>query len=224
MSTNTTISNMGPTKEFTLIVAATNRMGVGKGGGLPWTGLRKEMAYFARVTKRASPGKTNAVVMGRKTWESIPPKFRPLASRANYMISRTQSNASDVELGPDAHATTSLTDALQQLESRTQSEDTNSDNEKEVDRVFIIGGGQIYKAALELKQAKRILLTRILQDFDCDTYFPVELKEDGTGSGWIRKDTQALREWTGEGEDVEGIKEEGGVKYIFEMWERVEES
>ncbi|KAA8563759.1 hypothetical protein EYC84_011777 [Monilinia fructicola] len=162
---------MGPTKEFTLIVAATNRMGVGKGGGLPWTGLRKEMAYFARVTKRASPGKTNAVVMGRKTWESIPPKFRPLASRANYMISRTQSNASDVELGPDAHATTSLTDALQQLESRTQSEDTNSDNEKEVDRVFIIGGGQIYKAALELKQAKRILLTRILQDFDCDTYF-----------------------------------------------------
>lgn len=140
------------------------------------------------------------------------------------MISRTQSNASDVELGPDAHATTSLTDALQQLESRTQSEDTNSDNEKEVDRVFIIGGGQIYKAALELKQAKRILLTRILQDFDCDTYFPVELKEDGTGSGWIRKDTQALREWTGEGEDVEGIKEEGGVKYIFEMWERVEES
>ncbi|KAB8291715.1 hypothetical protein EYC80_006513 [Monilinia laxa] len=225
MSTDTTISNMGPTKEFTLIVAATNKMGVGKGGGLPWTGLRKEMAYFARVTKRAGPGKTNAVVMGRKTWESIPPKFRPLASRANYMISRTQSsNASGVELGPDAHATTSLTDALQQLESRTQSKDANSGDEKEVDRVFIIGGGQIYKAALELKQAKRILLTRILQDFDCDTYFPVELKEDGTGNGWTRKDTQALREWTGEGEDVEGIKEEGGVKYIFEMWERVEES
>ncbi|QSZ37699.1 hypothetical protein DSL72_008798 [Monilinia vaccinii-corymbosi] len=217
---------MAPTKEFTLIVAATNKMGVGKGGGLPWTGLRKEMAYFARVTKRAGPGKTNAVVMGRKTWESIPSKFRPLASRANYMISRTQSssNPSDVELGPDAHATTSLTDTLQQLGSRNQSADTNNDNEREIDRVFIIGGGQIYKAALELKEAKRILLTRILQDFDCDTYFPVELREDGTGEGWARRDTQALREWTGEGEDVEGVKEEAGVKYIFEMWEKVEGS
>ncbi|APA15194.1 hypothetical protein SS1G_08803 [Sclerotinia sclerotiorum 1980 UF-70] len=215
---------MAPIKEFTLIVAATNKMGVGKGGGLPWTGLRKEMAYFARVTKRAGPGKTNAVVMGRKTWESIPPKFRPLANRANYMISRTQtSNSPEVDLGPDAHSATSLTDALEKLGSRAQS-NTNHEDEKEIDRVFIIGGGQIYKASLELKEAKRILLTRILEDFECDTYFPVELKEDGTGKGWRRTDTQALREWTGEGEEVENIKEEAGVKYIFEMWEKVEES
>lgn len=55
MSTDSTTSTMAPIKEFTLIVAATNKMGVGKGGGLPWTGLRKEMAYFARVTKRAGP-------------------------------------------------------------------------------------------------------------------------------------------------------------------------
>ncbi|KAJ8068223.1 hypothetical protein OCU04_003791 [Sclerotinia nivalis] len=214
---------MAPIKEFTLIVAATNKMGVGKGGGLPWTGLRKEMAYFARVTKRAGPGKTNAVVMGRKTWESIPPKFRPLANRTNYMISQTQtSNSSKVDLGSDAHSATSLTDALEKLGSRAQT-NTNKD-EKEIDRVFIIGGGQIYKASLELKEAKRILLTRILEDFECDTYFPVELKEDGTGQGWRRTDTQTLREWTGEGEEVEGIKEEAGVKYIFEMWERVEES
>ncbi|KAF5871266.1 putative dihydrofolate reductase protein [Botrytis fragariae] len=224
MSTNSNISAMAPIKEFTLIVAATNKMGVGKGGGLPWTGLRKEMAYFARVTKRAGPGKTNAVVMGRKTWESIPPKFRPLANRANYMISRAQiSDSSDVDLGPDAHAATSLTNALEKLGSRSQAKDSNSDDEKEIDRVFIIGGGQIYKASLELKEAKRILLTRIMDDFECDTYFPVQLNEDGTGNGWRRTDTQALREWTGEGEAVEGVKEEGGVKYIFEMWEKVEE-
>jgi len=43
-------------REFTLIVAATNNMGIGRAGTLPWTGLKKEMAYFARVTKRASPG------------------------------------------------------------------------------------------------------------------------------------------------------------------------
>jgi hypothetical protein len=43
-------------RELTLIVAATSRMGIGRGSSLPWTGLKKEMAYFARVTKRASPG------------------------------------------------------------------------------------------------------------------------------------------------------------------------
>jgi dihydrofolate reductase len=49
--------NMPPTpRELTLIVAATNKMGIGLGGTLPWTGLKNEMAYFARVTKRASPG------------------------------------------------------------------------------------------------------------------------------------------------------------------------
>ena len=41
-------------RELTLIVAATNKMGIGRGGTLPWTGLKKEMAYFARVTKRAN--------------------------------------------------------------------------------------------------------------------------------------------------------------------------
>jgi hypothetical protein len=49
--------NMSPIpRELTLIVAATNKMGIGLGGILPWTGLKSEMAYFARVTKRASPG------------------------------------------------------------------------------------------------------------------------------------------------------------------------
>jgi methyl coenzyme M reductase subunit C len=49
--------NMPPIpRELTLIVAATNKMGIGLGGILPWTGLKSEMAYFARVTKRASPG------------------------------------------------------------------------------------------------------------------------------------------------------------------------
>ncbi|PSS28411.1 hypothetical protein M430DRAFT_32791 [Amorphotheca resinae ATCC 22711] len=47
--------NMSP-RDLTLIVAATNSMGIGRSGTLPWTGLRNEMAYFARVTKRANAG------------------------------------------------------------------------------------------------------------------------------------------------------------------------
>lgn len=50
-----TDSNMPPL-ELTVIVAATSKMGIGRGGTLPWTGLKKEMSYFARVTKRANLG------------------------------------------------------------------------------------------------------------------------------------------------------------------------
>ena len=46
---------MSPPVELTLVVAATRAMGIGAKGTLPWTGLRKEMAYFARVTKRLPP-------------------------------------------------------------------------------------------------------------------------------------------------------------------------
>ncbi|KPM34062.1 hypothetical protein AK830_g12506, partial [Neonectria ditissima] len=71
--------------ELTLIVAATRTMGIGANGGMPWTGLRKEMQYFARVTTRLPPQApstaVNAVIMGRKTWDSIPAKFRPLKDR-----------------------------------------------------------------------------------------------------------------------------------------------
>jgi hypothetical protein len=48
-------STMSP-RDLTVIVAATSKMGIGRGQTLPWTGLKQEMAYFARVTKRTSPG------------------------------------------------------------------------------------------------------------------------------------------------------------------------
>jgi len=74
---------------LTLIVAATSTNGIGKGGQLPWR-LPKEMAYFAKVTSAAPEGKTNAVIMGRNTWESIPPKFKPLQRRTNIVLSRNK--------------------------------------------------------------------------------------------------------------------------------------
>ena len=71
-----------------LIVAACEGLGIGLNGSLPWK-LKGEMKYFARMTKTTrDPDKTNAVVMGRKTWESIPEKFRPLSGRLNVVISR----------------------------------------------------------------------------------------------------------------------------------------
>jgi dihydrofolate reductase len=77
----------------TLIVAATTANGIGIVEGatakLPWR-LPKEMAYFARVTTAAPLGKQNAVVMGRRTWQSIPLRFRPLNHRLNVILSRNE--------------------------------------------------------------------------------------------------------------------------------------
>ncbi|POR33494.1 Uncharacterized protein TPAR_06305, partial [Tolypocladium paradoxum] len=83
--------------ELTLIVAATRSMGIGARGAMPWNGLSREMQYFARVTTRlppqSPPGAVNAVIMGRKTWDSIPPRFRPLKDRLNIVITRSAAAA-----------------------------------------------------------------------------------------------------------------------------------
>jgi dihydrofolate reductase len=210
-------STMTP-RELTLIVAATSKMGIGRGGTLPWTGLKKEMAYFARVTKRASPGvgpsfklglsilialqSRNAVIMGRKTWESIPPKFRPLRDRTNVVITRATG------LNAEGGFLVGSVEGAVEAVAKTGAQ-----------RAFIIGGAQIYKAALERKEAKRILLTRVLSDFECDTFFPVQLDETGKTGGWERKSKEELDRWTGE-QVPEGVQEENGTRYVFEMWEK----
>ena len=205
-----------PPLELTLILAATRTMGIGLNGGLPWTGLKKEMAYFARVTKRvpssSSPSPLiNAVIMGRKTWDSIPPKFRPLKGRLNIVISRsaqipTTTTEQDVVMAP------SLEHALSYLGGRRDGEGVG------IGKVFVIGGGEIYGAALKLKETRRILVTRVLSEFECDTFFPLVLGGEG-GEEWKRSGKEGMDEWVGE-EVPGGVQEEGGTEYEFQMWER----
>lgn len=76
---------------LTLIVAATPSNAIGRNSTLPWR-LSQEMAYFARITKgEEGSSKRNAVIMGRKSWEGIPAKFRPLPGRTNIVVSRQAS-------------------------------------------------------------------------------------------------------------------------------------
>ncbi|KAK2625962.1 hypothetical protein QTJ16_005274 [Diplocarpon rosae] len=194
-------------QDLTLIVAATNKMGIGRAGILPWTGLKKEIAYFTRVTKRSDPGRPNAVLMGRKTWESIPPRFRPLKDRKNVVITRQDP---DVVAKGDQVVAGSLDQAIASLRAQPEVHS----------RLFVIGGAQIYKASIEAKKARRILLTRILDDFECDTFFPITLGEDGTADGWKRKSKEDLDQWAGE-KLPEGVQEENSTRYVFEMWERI---
>ena len=75
-------------RPFQIVVATTLERGIGLDGGMPWN-LPKDMKYFKEITiKTRDSSKRNAVIMGRKTWDSIPAKFRPLANRANIIISR----------------------------------------------------------------------------------------------------------------------------------------
>ncbi|BFZ62581.1 hypothetical protein YB2330_003682 [Saitoella coloradoensis] len=205
---------MSPSKPISLthIVAATSSsLGIGKSGGLPWR-LRKEMAYFAKITTAvpaspSQPSAMNAVIMGRKCWESIPPKFRPLKGRVNVVISR----AERMELGEVEHAyhVRSLPAALELLRKL----------ETPLHHVFVIGGAQIYDAAMALPESKRILFTAIENEFECDTFFTPDFRKEG--SGWEKKTQEELEQWVGV-EIEKGAVNEGDVKYEYQMWERIQ--
>ncbi|KAK0659610.1 Dihydrofolate reductase [Lasiodiplodia hormozganensis] len=200
---------------LTLIVAATPSLGIGKNGTLPWPQLKKEMGYFARVTKRVVSGTAatpatsasplaattrNAVIMGRKTWESIPPRFRPLKDRVNVVVSRTPAKIPGIP-PPPASTAASTTAAGEQGDDPATTPIAASSLPEALEklgllqkrgvlgRVFVIGGAQLYEAALRLEEARYVLLTRVWREYDCDTVFPVDVvgPEGKGGSGWVRR-------------------------------------
>lgn len=195
---------MSSPQTLTLIVAATSpALGIGRAGQLPWR-LKSELAYFARVTKRAPAGARNAVIMGRKTWFSIPPRFRPLPDRLNVVLSRDAS----VDLGSgEALTATSVEEALARLKEAG-----------DVARVFVIGGAEVYRAALEHGAAKEVLLTRIYSEFEVDTWFPIRLGEEEK-EGWRKEGVEELRRFVGE-EVPEGVQREGEVEFEYELWRK----
>ena len=136
------------------LIAAVARNGViGKDNQLLWH-LPGDMRHF-RETTRGKP-----VIMGRKTWESLPEAFRPLPGRHNIVVSRDPAyQASGATLAG------SLADALRQAEAKTNAEE-----------LFIIGGAELYRQALPL--ADRLYLTEIEQDFDGDVFFPEVQPQD----------------------------------------------
>ena len=219
-----------PSPTLTLIVAATHPdMGIGLRGILPWPPLRTEMAYFARVTRRATQrAALNAVIMGRRTWDSIPPRFRPLKSRLNVVVTRQASgSAAEGESGGSEEGPVrvgSFADELL-LVARRQAQSSPSADRSGVARAFVIGGAEIYKTALDLDCVERILLTRVKTHFGCDTFFPLKLgcplssqeQKDEQITKWFRKSHDDLNAWTGE-EEPTGIQMEKDVEWEFEMW------
>ena len=148
--------------KFDIIVACCNKNGIGKGGELPWK-LRKEMAHFRKITMDAPEGYRNVVIMGRNTWESIPDKFKPLPGRHNIILTSKTRYLNDSKYDK-VRTYRTLNNALEVV-ARTQ-------KMFKYNKVFVIGGEQLYKEAVPHICCEQILLTKVYKKLDCDRFFP----------------------------------------------------
>lgn len=176
MSTSAAAAATGKTEAlrgFTIVVAATAKtFGIGKAGQLPWN-LPQDMEHFKRLTACTSvPDKINAVIMGRRTWQSIPEKFRPLRNRLNVVLSRNPGIREQLNLPQGVRVATSLKAALALL--------AHGNDASVVEKVFVIGGAAVYREAVESEACEAIEFTSIEEErgatplfADCDAHFPV---------------------------------------------------
>jgi dihydrofolate reductase len=131
-----------------LIVAIASNRVIGKDNDLIWH-LPADMRFFTQTTKG------HVVIMGRRNWDSIPLKYRPLSGRINVVITRNKEFRH-----PDCIVFNSLEESIAHF---------RNDSSKDV---YIIGGGQIYKEAIEKNLVDEMLITHIDQAFEGDTWFP----------------------------------------------------
>ncbi len=142
---------------FSIIVAVDKHFGIGKNNAIPWH-LPADLKYFASITTTVhNPQKKNAVMMGRKTFESIPESRRPLKNRLNVVLSHN----SHLDLPKNVLLFFSLDAALGHLAVTA-----------DIENVFVIGGGEVFKQAINHPFCQKIYLTQINHIFDCDTFFP----------------------------------------------------
>ena len=133
---------------ISIIAAIGANRGIGKDNDLLWH-LPDDMAFFKNTTRE------KVVIMGRKNWESIPHKFRPLPNRVNIVISRN----ADYEAS-EAIVVTSLHDAIKAAAEISE------------DEVFVIGGGMIYQSALDMNLVDDMYITHVDASPEADVFFP----------------------------------------------------
>jgi len=137
---------------FDVVVAADLAWGIGKRNALPWPKLRGDLAHFKRVTSDAPEGQRNAVVMGRKTWESAEVAGRPLPRRLNVVVTRAE-----LAMPEGAVIARSLDEAVAVAG---------------VANVFVVGGAELFRAAFVHPALRWVYLTRVAGRFDCEVAIP----------------------------------------------------
>lgn len=135
------------------IVAVAQNGVIGRKGDLPWH-LPDDMKFFMHTTRG------HHIITGRVNYESIPDRFRPLKDRTNLVITRNGNYPA-----PGALVLGSLEEAIEKARRSGEEE------------VFIIGGGEVFKQALEKELIDKLYLTRVHADVEGDVFFP-ELDPD----------------------------------------------
>lgn len=128
-----------------IITAIDEERGIGKENEIPWH-YSEDMKFFRDKTVN------NTVIMGRKTYESLPDDYRPLPKRKNIVLT-----GSDREFDESVSKANSLEEAYNIAE-------------KHGEKVFIAGGASVYEQTLE--DADKVILTEIPGTHNCDSFFP----------------------------------------------------
>lgn len=186
-------------KPITMVVAALKpNLGIGLNGKLPWR-LKTEIINFRKITSTCSPNKRNAVIMGRKTWESIPKKFRPLPERLNIVLTRTQ--IPDNESTKDLVFLTDITKLELVLD-------------ESIEKVFLIGGAELYNQFINREEVDKIILTELetTKPIELDTFLNWDL------SSWVPKSHEELVEYVGI--PLQQSYEENDFSYKYVLYQR----
>lgn len=155
-----------------LIWCEDKKHGIAKNGIIPWN-IPSDRAIFKKITS----GKI--VVMGRKTWESLPVK--PLPNRINYILTHDESFKVDL---PNTYVFHNI-EAILEIARNNE--------------VYIIGGKQVYD--LFFKYANGLIISKLDEDFDCDTIMEYDLKKF-------------------EQSKSRTIHDKNGIDYVLEAWNR----
>lgn len=163
-----------------MIWAQTENGVIGKDGGMPWR-LPEDMEHFKRTTLG------HPVIMGRHTWQSFPAKYRPLPDRTNIVVSKHGLETAELA---GAVVVDSLEDAFEEARRSPGAE-----------QIWVIGGGQIYEAALPVAQAA--VVTVIESTTKGDTFAPT------LGPDWQLDGVTPQQGW---------LSGANGTRYRISLW------
>ncbi len=177
--------------KFSIILAVDEKNWIWKDNNLAWK-ISADMKYFKDITSKTTDlAEMNAVVMWRKTRESIPSKYRPLSQRLNCILSRAIKN-DDIGSPIDDFVLyfNSIERCLSELESK-----------ENVENIFIIGWANLYNQVLDNPMLDKIYLTKVKWDYDCDVFF------EGVPDNFI---VESYTDW----------EVENGIKYSFWVYKK----
>lgn len=226
-------------RRYAVVVAVTNEWGIGQDGKLPWhpRRLHLDMAFLKYITTHnynltpsdqdvefednsiTTPSEmdTNIIIMGRKTWESLPPKLKPMDGRFNVIVtSKPEELQSHPAYGQKLLAVQTFTKAIEVGLSRPG-------------RTFVLGGSSIYEAALHDPQCEAIFITRLYQhpSLPCNINFPRSIMlehwvhtKNITKIVWDLLKTTLSKSSLAILDPDEQVVREDDITYSIELWTR----